>query len=229
MAFTFITSAKSSAPVWTAATSRSASSLNILAGDIIVAYVVWFGGSSTVTVGDGETNSCTMESTVDYGGNEYVTAGYILSANADATSTFSCSLGTARNYLYMHVAQFRNTGSTVSKDQSQASGNGFSTTPATGNITTTGTDELVVACLHVDIGYGGDPGSPTIGGTAATLISGDVVGPIQYRILTGIMTNGNAAGSYIGNASWAAVLNSFKGEGAGSASTTYTHRTMVFG
>lgn len=131
-----------------------ASSLNVAAGDLLIALWGCYNDPGAVSIADtdGSTNSFTMLTTANSGAL-YTGIGYVLSATADATATFRLTFGTSRGYTGFIVYQFRpDAGETVSLDTSGASAAGSSTTPQSANFTTTGDDEVAVATLYLSNG-----------------------------------------------------------------------------
>jgi len=195
--------------------------LNIATGDIILAWVSWFGGASTITVSDGGSNSLTMETTTVGGGTEYGTLGYKLVGVANATATFAMTLGTARTYREINVLQFRpDAGDTIARDAAN-SGTSAGTAWNSNAITTGGAspvDVIVVGggfCDAVEA-----PTSAQIGGVAATGQVGSIAG-IWYRILTSNMSSGAATGT-TSSGEWVCQILSIKSDAPGGGPVAST-------
>jgi hypothetical protein len=130
------------------------SALNVAAGDLLVACCGWEGAASSgfkVADSDGSTN--VMDLLAEVKGtsvNNFCRIGYKIAASAKASSTIRLSSTASLTNVYFVVYQFRpDSGETVTKDAgpSAASSNG-STAVQTGNISTTGTDEVVLAVVR---------------------------------------------------------------------------------
>ena len=114
---------------------------------------------------------------------------YVLAATA-GDYTVTVTFGSAKAYRAMIIEEYSYTGGTISFDTEPTSGNGTSTALATGNMTTTGTDELVVA------GYG-----LTNGTTSAHLVNSAAAdGAYQSAYQIGTFNRAVAA-TFTGNAS----------------------------
>jgi hypothetical protein len=218
MAFTFVASRTGTTDYGPYKTvSTSGGTLNVAASDLIVVYGIWGeAASGGATISDSGSNSCTMEDEINYGGTCYLRCGYKLSAVANATATFA--LTTINNvYLLRIIAlQFRpDSGDVVTKDQNQATGTGYGTTPLTGNITTTGDDE-VTTCGE-SLNYGPNPTAEKIGGIAADgVVDASTDGASAwYRILNATASSINGQATLGGNYDWAILLNSFKATATG--------------
>ena len=145
MAWTFVAAASATAAG--AGTSLACTAaLNVAASDALVCFVSLEGADSgTVSCGDGASNILTMES-VTAEGSQVAGFGYLLSASANATATFTFGNTTSCAYRSVVVFQFRPTsGATVTLDAHPTPhANGTGTAESSGTITTTGTDVVVV-------------------------------------------------------------------------------------
>ena len=217
MAFTFISSKIGYTGYGPQKTVNTSATLNVATGDLIIAYGLWIEtASGGATISDGGSNSCAMEAEVSRGGYVNVVCGYKLNATANATATFTLTLVNNSTYLHIIVLQFRSAGATITKDQSQASGTGWSTAAQSGNITTTETDEVVASFCGTD--YGAYSSSEQIGDIAADGVIDcggvDCYPSAWYRILTGTAAGIHSQSAYAGNAEWQILLNSFKATAA---------------
>ena len=200
MAFSFVASVYGSSAA-TGTTLSTSTTLNVQAGDILVA---WFGAYSgtigTPSISDGGSNSFTMESTVN-NSSTYGAMGIKLNASANYSATFTLSTGSI-GYRYLTVLQFRNSSSgTASKDVT-ATGTGSYGSLATGSFTTTGTDEIVVIGAKGTMSTGWS--SMNIGGSAADgSTSGMLAGRAWYKIYTA--TKSSITGTATGTPSSAGV------------------------
>lgn len=127
------------------ATLDTTSSLNVAAGDLLVALVKHEGATTSLAVAKttgGNAHTFDAGDKVTHSNTDLEGSfGYVLSATADATFTGRFTLGAARTFVSLIIHQFRpDAGETVSKDTSNT-GQGNGTTPTSGNVTTTGTDE----------------------------------------------------------------------------------------
>lgn len=185
MATTFIAAAGGNA-AGAGTTLDCSGSLNVAAGDALVAWVCNETGTSTYAVAKSAgspANSFTFDAGDAIANNVFGSLGYLLNASADATATFRATWGTSRDIRRIIVMQFRPTaGSTVTKDTS-AKGTGLGTASSSGNITTTGTDEIV--CGGSDLFNSGATTLEKINAVAADGVSRQSAASIWYRILTG--------------------------------------------
>jgi hypothetical protein len=235
MAFSFIASTYKLGG-WGVSSVATDVSLDIAAGDLIIAYVRAGDHDTTCTITDGVSNTTTNEAR-NYNAYASLTVGYVLSASAHNDALFTATFGLAIDYPAIYVLQFRPTASsTVSTDQAVATGNGdWSTSLSTGNITTTGTDELLVAMMEFN---GSSPSwsNQHIGGVDGTVV--DV--SAWYRILDATESGINASATASVSVSWCLSLLSFKATAAGgglagsitgvsvvAAFQPYIYRTMI--
>lgn len=195
MAFSFIALVSGSADA--SGTGHDATaSLNVQAGDLLVAWCKYEGGGSTsIAVAK---NSGSPANTFTFDGGDFITAatcssfGYLLAAEADASATFRMTLGTSKTFRVLMVLQFRpDAGTTVTKDGSSGA-TATSTAPNSGNFTTTGNDGVVVGA------YGESSAEVTsaeqINGVGATEPSGSPIPggqtSVWYRILSAPFSGG---------------------------------------
>lgn len=229
MAFTFIASAQgaseSSGTTLDCNTGGSSGALNVAAGDSLVVWVKHEGASTTIAVADtGGGNSFTFDAADKQNhsnGDLSATFGYLLSASADASFVGRLTLGAARAFRTIQVWQFRpDAGETVTKDQSNDA-QGSSGSISSGNITTTGTDVIVVG------GYGeytaNNSSAHQIGGVNATAVMQSQTALANftaswYRILSATMTG--AATCTNSSADWIGAVIALKSEAAGGGGAT---------
>lgn len=218
MAFTFINAVGGEehlvAPV---AQVDATASLNIQAGDLLIAWCRYNGGSIpvfTVQKTSGSPANTLQFDAADQengGGGQLSGAfGYVLAAAADATCTLRCTATGNPDRLAFIALQFRpDGGETVSRDTGN-NGQGTSNIPASGNITTTGTDEVVLG------GYGDfgnfNTSTEIIDAVAATepAASPQDFTSVWYRILTATFTNGQAAAQVASAVDWVCGIIAFK-------------------
>lgn len=186
-----------------------ASTFNVAAHDVLVAWVHWEDGDGgTIAISDGGSNNFTMES-VSNDTYNYGCFGLLLDAVANATATFTFTNSIGRIYRGLGVMQFRpDVGDIIAKDQS-AVGNGSGTSLVSGNITTTGDDEIVLGAGKDYVG--GSPFSAEqIGDINATVaIDLYTLGGIWYRILTATANNIHAQAT-ANNGAWICNIISVK-------------------
>lgn len=217
MGFSYVASAKVEVDA-SGTTADMESSLNVAAGDLLVAWVANEDGTSTLAIAKNSgspANAFTFDAGDYLSASVYGSLGYLLSASADATATFRVTWGTARGVRRALIMQFRpDTGDVVTKDTS-AGGTGSDNTAESGDITTTGTDAVVVA--GAELFNGGNTSSEQINEVAAdgvlrTETGGSyVVGSsIWYRILTNTFTGGHAQCVFESYDSWICGVAAFK-------------------
>ena len=214
-------------------TNNTSTSLNVAVGDLLIAHTGWQGAVSgdvvTVDQSDGTDTFTTPAAAKGVQASDIGTAlSYLIVGGADATFTPRFTLSAAGTRRGIAVYQFRPDASeTVSADGANV-GLGLGTALATGTITTTGTDEVVVG------GGGHDNGSlltvEQIGGVNADGSSdydADGFYGIWYRILTATMTNGTADATAAASDNWAISVHAFKSEAAGGGAETFGFRRRV--
>jgi hypothetical protein len=129
----------------------------VVAGDLVFIAVAWALASGSVTVSDG-TSSFTMRPAVANGIGFSVQGGYLLSSVKSGTVTYTISGETPSSVI---VLEFSYSGVCTYDKGTGASGNSASLN--SGNITTTGTDELALAIGDANTA----PSSEQIDGLAA--------------------------------------------------------------
>lgn len=234
MAFTFVAMTGADTgdpdPSGTPGTTLDAdASLNVQAGDLLICWAKWElaqGATLSMAKDTGSpANAFTFDAAnrANHGNGELSSAfGYKVAASADATATFRLTHSATASYRRFFVLQFRpDSGDTVTKDGNGAIATGSSTAPNSGNITTTGTDEVVVG------GYGEysalTTSSELINGVSATEPTGSprANSSVWYRILTATFTGGAASATLSGSQDWVCGAIAFKAV-AGGASNTLT-------
>lgn len=193
---------------------NTSSSLNVAAGDLLVACCRWESGASGgINVAEVDSsNSFTMGTEIKSSSYEcYIAMGYKISAVADAAFTGRMTLVNSQVELNLVIYQFRpDSGEVVTKDTGP-SGNTTSADPmATAAFTTTGNDEVVVAIIG---SYSGTSFySRTIGGVSADTNAINLSYSTSfYRILSATASNITAQANTGGSGNVAAAL-SFKSE-----------------
>lgn len=210
--FTFIASASGSDDASDTDVATS-STLNVASGDLLIAAVQWEDTDTTVTISDG-TNSFTFDTGEDVhsASNEInLYPMYVLSASANATATFTATLGASRAYKKIAVMQYRPSGGTTSKDISGTrENNGSGSTITTGSFSTTGSDGVV--CGTAGIYTSGTWVSPTINSVAADESVAPSGQTIWCRRVTASLSSVTASDSYTFSSFWAATAIAFKSE-----------------
>lgn len=131
-------------------TLDAAATLNIAQNDLLVAIGRYYESSDegrviTFAENDGDNSFTMIDRVVSTSGTRFARAGYVVVVNANETATIRMTLDGAVAYRSFIVMQFRpDAGETVTYDAGGAPAAGYDTTPLSGNISTTGTDELVV-------------------------------------------------------------------------------------
>ena len=220
MAFTFIASATGTSDA-SGTSLACSSSLNIAAGDLLVALVRWESATTTPSIA-GATNTLTMVNTFSFAtAVGWGVMGYKIAASADGAETFTFSVAAARTWRRVIILQFRpDSGDTVTLDASNAFASGNSATIASGNISTTGTDEVVVGGTDTWVTF--TASNVFINGSAAT---GSVFSlphcGMWYAKLTATFTNGNASLTSSVSQYWGADIIAFKSVAGGGGGVTY--------
>ena len=185
----------------------------VTAGNLIVLWVKWEGTTTGgATVSDG-TTSLTMGTLSDPGDNTVGQFAYLLSANG-GNKTYTVTFPTGATFPRLRIAEFSYSG-TISLD-AQNIGSGDSAAPASGNITTTGTDEIVLGGFSESALV--TLSSPLINASAATFVVGGVHTKMWYRIVTSTFT-GNASATSDTSSFWVSNVIAFKIASASGAVT----------
>jgi hypothetical protein len=188
------------------------------AGNLIVFWCKHEGATTTYTVSDG-TTTLTNGTIVNHGnGDLHGVWAYLLVANS-GSKTYTVTFGASRPYVRLHVWEFSYTG-TASLD-TQNTGSGSSSAPASGAITTAATDEVVLG------GYGeysaGTPSSPLVNSVAATGSQLDApTGALTsswYRLLAATFAGGTASLTLSGSGDWICNVIALQTDAGGGATT----------
>lgn len=219
-AFTFVASA-SGADDSSSRTVSTSSPLDVAAGDLLIGYVTWEDGVTTVSsLTDGGSNSFTFDAGDDVNdgpANVNVHPLYKLSATANASATFTATLGTTapadnRPFKRLIVFQYRPaSGETASKDISGTrESSGTSTAMATGTFSTTGSDNVV--CGGGAYYTTWTPSSPLVAGSAASQTAQQSGAYVWCRIASAPISSQAASVTSNQNREWAATAIAFKAE-----------------
>ena len=175
MGFSYVTSVSNYAS-GAGTTLDTVGSLNVLAGDVLVGSCTWSGGDTVATLAEtGAGNALTMFARI-ISTDTYLRMGYKIGADENNT-TWRMTTADSRTYRYFCIMQFRpDAGETVTLDAGPSAGTGSGTAPQSGNVDTSGIDEIIVgtsssfdfatvtseliadgaATGAVDVGSGGD-------------------------------------------------------------------------
>lgn len=203
--------------------SNTVSLTGVGAGNLIVVWAKWEGTTSgSITVSDG-TSSLTSGTLVVHANNDlHGQFAYLLSANS-GDKTYTVTFPTGATYQRIRIAEYSYSG-TISFD-AQNTGSGTGLTPTSGNITTTGTDEIVLG------GYAEytntAPSSPLINGVAATFIADGVNAKMWYGLVNATFT-GNASVTINISSAWLANVIAFKVASQGSKAKAIINGSKVF-
>jgi hypothetical protein len=220
MGFSFVGSAKGYYDgADSLATLTCASSLNVQEGDLLVASLEWNWAVTNVLNSIADTdgsNSFTLLTVHEYA-SKRLQMGYKIAAAADASFTGKATWSDVTQYKALCVYQFRPAaGAVVSFDAFDIVKEGNASTKSTDPITTTGTDEVVLASLSQYNYY--NYATPTLAGAN---MDGQIQAPdganglgnLAYSIFNAIKTSiyaewaGGSAEAYM------AMIISFKAEG----------------
>ena len=199
MAFTFIQG--NSAESGTTVTLTG-----VTAGNLIVIWIKWEDGAGTATVSDG-TDSFTMATAGNSGSGPAGQFGYLLSSSSgDKTYTITAP----GSFQRFRVAEFSYSGTIVADAENIALGT--SSSPASGNIATTGTIELALG------GYGEYTANALSGmqinGQAYDNVSGGSYTKMWNKSFSSTFT-GQASATLTPSSEWVCSVISFKESGGG--------------
>lgn len=226
MAWTFIASAENINDA-SGTTLDCSSSLNVAAGDLLIAWAKHEGANGTfamASVSGSPANAFTFDaadeenhSNTDLNGS----FGYLLSAAADATATFRLTLGAARAFRGVIVWQFRpDSGKAVTK-VAAAEGQGNSTAPQSGTISPTSADLVVVGgyAQYTNVTLS----NRSINSVAADAFQDAVASDMSswYRTLTTGFTNGRASVTQDVADDWICNVIAFDAAGSPTIAPSY--------
>jgi len=195
-------------------TINCSSALNVAEHDLLVAWCTWqnaeTGNTLTVDENDG-TDTFQTETVVVQGEDIAGAFAFLLDAPADASFTPRMTIPSGRR-LTIDVYQLRpDAGDTVTKEAS-STGSGTSTALQSGNITTTGDDEVIFGG-GADAGGGTEFANGQIADTAATeTINNGDYGGVWYKTFTSAQSNIHAQITNA-NDNWVCNIISFKAAG----------------
>ena len=189
-------------------TSLSAtSSLNVLAGDLLVA-VCSSQSATTMTIDDGNGgNTFKILAQSSVSGSIYQNLGYVLSATANSAMTPVLHSSSSATNIDFIIMQFRPT-VTVTFDAGPSAATGSSASAQSGNITTTGTTELVIGGSS-SFGGAAAYSNQTIAGIAAAGFFNSSYASLWYSTFSTAQTGIDATATSA-NAAWCADIMAFK-------------------
>lgn len=193
--------------------------LDVQAGDLLVAICEWYEDNAgpTVTISDGGSNSLTMLTKQVIISPVYTQYGYKIAASANATAQFVLTFSSNQTYRNLTILQFRPSAGTVILDvYDLAKTTATSAAVLTDNITTTGSDELVIGG-HGIYGAGAQK-------SISDMQIGDVAADgcpyadayychLWYKVFSSTQSNIHAQGTLNASATWNAGILAFKLEG----------------
>ena len=186
--------------------SSGAVTLNgITAGNLIVVFVRWESGDATPSVSDGTTTF--TAGTKKFQSPLYGQYFYLLSANS-GNKTITATMGATRDWIHVFAVEFHATGAWAFDTSAIDGGSG--TTINSGNINTTGTEEVVFGMYGT--GGVGTTSSEQINGVAATedaTYSPTGNSSVWYRILSATFSGG-AASATVASQNWVCAVVAFK-------------------
>lgn len=196
----------------TASTLDTTDSLNVAAGDLLVAYVGFDTTSraiSSIQATSGNANAMTVSSISNIN-TTYGAIAYKINADANATATFRLTLDGTANQPGIVVMQFRpDSGDTVTLDSGPSGTTGTSETPTSASFNTAGTDEVVVCgrYAHYKTGSAQKVGSDNADAAYSSGTEIDV--SAWYKILNATKS-GITCQETIGYADWVCDYLAFK-------------------
>jgi hypothetical protein len=185
----------------------------VTAGDLIVC---WAGGDSTTTITgvDDGGSSTFVSKTGTAGGAVFGQFWYCLASVGTGSSlTYTVTFSASTSQRTFQLMCFTPSAS-VTWDAENAGSTGVGSAPATGNITTSGTDGLVL--LGENNEGNGAASLQTINGTGVTGTVGPSAGNMSYLAYAAGFT-GAGAMTIAGSSRWVANLISFKIAGGGGS------------
>ena len=216
MPWTFVAAA-SGANDAAGTTLSCSTSLNVMDGDLLVAWVGTVGGDTDPAVAKDvglPTNAFTFDPAdkASFASDQFNSWGYVLSATGDATATFKLTTP-SRTFRHFIVMQFRPEDGFVAVKDEAALTSGTGTAVASPAIDTSGNDEVVCG------GYGEyhpiNTTSELINGASATEPSGSPAGNCSawYAILSSTFIGGNASATIAEVRDWVCGIIAFRAEG----------------
>ncbi|MFO0691587.1 MAG: PQQ-dependent sugar dehydrogenase [Myxococcota bacterium] len=201
-------------------TTLSVPLTNVRAGSLIVAYVKWEGATSgsTVTLSDG-TSTFTADTQVNSAnGDLHGRFFYLPASTASGNVTYTATWSAGRPFRRLLVSEYAYSGGTVAFDGSNRA-TATSGTLNSGNLTTTGSDEVVFGAYGEYSSV--DTTAERIGGVAADQVVRSGFASMWSKTFTAPFTG---AATAAGNSStWVGSVIAFKRTGAANTPPTITN------
>jgi hypothetical protein len=192
-------------------TIATASSMNLAAGNLVVAFCRASQTATTITVSDTAGNTYTSITSETYNGpTDRIQAFYAKNTTANAANIVSCNYSPGVQYVAVDALQYSGASTSAPLDQfATGSSDTFGTSntnPQTVNVTTTVANEVLVAGINIGTG-----GNFYTQGTGYTLRSTNPsTDASEDDIITTTQTS-HATISWVGgSAPWAMILATFK-------------------
>lgn len=206
MAFTFVQKNGNRNETGSNITTLAVSLTGVAAGNFIGVFVKFEGASTTCTVSDG-TDTLTARAQYNHSAGGDNGQFFYLASSSSGNKTYTMTLGAGRPYVRIYVFEYSYTG-TVSFDTEINAEAGSSSAVSSGNITTTGTDELCLALYAENSAV--TISSQQINGSAADQIqSGGTYGSAWTKVFTATFT-GAATATLSAAGKWICMLVAFK-------------------
>jgi len=199
----------------TATTVDTDSTLHLEIGDVLVAYVAWFGATTTVAVATtAPADSFTMEAVNMAGTRNGGCIGRVVVGTHNETATLRATLGAARTKVTIEVMQFRpGSGETVTKLTGPSSGSATGgSAPQSANFSPSGSSILCVAGVYNAAGVSN--ANEQIADATSTGAVDRQMSTIHYSVFTSDQTNIHAQSTFGDDDSWTCdvlALNSASG------------------
>jgi hypothetical protein len=180
------------------------------AGNLIVLFACHETVQDTITASDGTTSLTGLTRHDFVGGSGSGRFLYLLSANS-GDKTYTVTFGSAAQFRKVFVWEYSYSGTAEFDQENSNESNGGTSSITSGNITTTGTDEVVLAGNWA---YSASfPSDEQINGVAADNIDHDGNDGSSWDSIVTATFTGQATATR-GTASWACLIASFKATGA---------------
>lgn len=216
----YVTSDKNANNAGTNQASVAKAVAGVTAGNLVVVWCKHEGAATTVSVSDG-TSTFTAAGMTDHSNNDLHGGFFYKTAVvASGTVTYTCSFLASRPYPSIIVFVYSYSGTAALDVESHGTADrGSSADPTSANVTTTGTDEVVLG------GYGEYASTVKTNAKIATVAATHTVvtDPTNYsamwdKIETATFTNGNATVHLDASSDWICNIVSFKVTASATAS-----------
>lgn len=201
-------------------TTMTVTLTSVPAGALLVVGVKYEGATTTSSVTNNLGDTFVAKTEKRHANDAFAVRMFycLASAGSGSTVTFTLTLGANRDFKAMHAMAFTYSGTAAFEaEPSGGGGSGTSNAPASGNITTTGTDIISVAMYG---SFGAVTNGWQINGVNADAHQEDSLDDSSwYRLVTSGYT-GQASGSTLSSAEWILNLASFKVTASGGNTQT---------